>query len=181
VFIGTYGYLSFDDTIKYSDVILIGQVTNTEETKLNQDSGEYWAETIKDEVGETTIAASPYYEMTISPAQIIVDVLGIEKEVVVTTLGNSPLDYGELRLKPGDEIIAFLFQHEIAWHNGEVTNNKNTNSFETGRKPVLGFIAAPNQSYLLKGSDGLYHFVENYEQLGPFALDALTVFNPGKA
>ena len=166
----SYEYVPFDTMIEKSNIILVGQVTNIGETKWNQDNGEYWEETFKDEIGETTIPALPYYEVTISPAQIIVDALGInEDQLVVTVVGMS----GENNLKTGDEIITFVRQGEMAWYDGNVTYNAKTYSFETDWKSVLFFTGAPDQSYLLKGPDGQYQFVENYEQLGPFSLDEL--------
>ena len=169
-FSASYAYVPFVEMIKYADLILTGQVTNIGETKWNQDSGEYWEETFKDEIGETTIPALPYYEVTISPAQIIVDALGInEDQLVVTVVGMS----GENNLKTGDEMYTFVRQGEMAWYDGNVTYNAKTYSFETGWKSVLFFTGAPDQSYLLKGPDGQYQFVENYEQLGPFSLDEL--------
>ncbi|GAB4578501.1 MAG: hypothetical protein Fur0022_12360 [Anaerolineales bacterium] len=173
VFISSYAYTPFDETLKKADVIFVGQITNIGETKWNQDSGEYWEETIKDEFGETTIPAQPYFEVTISPLQLILDTFGVDGPIVVSVLENSPLDSagGDFKFKIGDEIIAFVSQHEIAWYYGEVTYNNRTRAFESGKKSVLLFTAAPNQSSLVKNEDGLYQLMTDYEQVGPFSLD----------
>ena len=120
-----------------------------------------------------------YYEVTISPEQIIADSFGIkEDQLVITVLGTSPTDYQitdhDYRLKSGDEIIVFVRQGEIAWWNGKVTYNKETSSFESGRKLVLLFMGVPNNSYLLKGQDGLYRFLATQEQSSPLSLGELT-------
>lgn len=104
--------------------------------------------------------ALPYYEVTISPEQVIADSFGVKDQLVVTVVGTSPVDYQttaqDFGLKSGDEIIAFVEQGEIAWWNGRVTYNKTAGSFEMGMKPVLMFMGYPGDSYLLKGPDGLY-------------------------
>lgn len=175
VFISSYVYTPFDEMVKSADVIFLGQITHIGETKWNQDSGEYWQETIKDEFGETIVPALPYFEVTISPVQMIVNTLDIEGPVVVTVLEHSPLDSlgGEFDLKIGDEIITFVSQSEIAWYFGEVTYNNSTKAFESGRKTVLLFTAAPNQSSLMKNNDGSYQLSTDMEQVGPFSLDEL--------
>jgi len=175
----SYGAVTFEEMIERANVILTGRVTNIGETRWNQDSGAYWEETIKDEIGETTVPALPYYEVTISPEQIIADSFGIlADQLVVTVIGTSPVDYPatdhDASLKRGDEIVAFVRQGEIAWYNGKVTYNKATFSFETGMKPVLLFMGYPDNSYLLKGQDGLYRFLARPEQPSPFSLGELT-------
>lgn len=168
----SYGAVSFEEMVKGASVILAGKVTNIGETKWNQDSGAYWEKTIKDEIGETTVTALPYYEVTISPEQIIVESFGVKDQLVVTLIGTSPADYPiaaeDFGLKSGADIIAFVEQGEIAWGN-EVTYNEATYSFESAMKPVLGFMGYPRDSYLLKGEDGLYRFLGRPEPSRPFS------------
>lgn len=173
----SYGAVSFEEMMKGASVILAGKVTNIGETKWNKDSGAYWEETIKDEIGETTVTALPYYEVTISLGQVIADSFGITDQLVVTVVGTSPADYPiateDFGLTSGADIIAFVEQGEIAWGN-EVTYNEATYSFESAMKPVLRFMGYPRDSCLLKGEDGLYRFLGRPELSGPFSSGELT-------
>jgi hypothetical protein len=175
----TYATVSFDEMIARADIILAGQVTKIGETKWNQDSGAYWEQSIKDDNGETIVHALPYYEVMLTPEQIIIDSLGIKgDQLVITVIGTSPSDYQtaihENSLKSGDNIITFVRKAEIAWWAGEVTFNKETNSFESGKKPVLLFMGSPDSSYLLRRPDGLYRFVARQDEPGPLSLGELT-------
>jgi hypothetical protein len=174
----SYAAVSFEEMAKRSQVILAGQVTNIGETKWNQDNGSYWEETVKDDIGETTIAGLPYYEVTILPEQIILDSVGTEGQLVITVIGTSPANsqeagMGDFSLKPGNEVVVFVRQGQLAWRSGEVTYDQETNSFDSGHRSVLFFMGNPDSSYLLKGADDLYRSSVDQEQASPLSLDEL--------
>lgn len=174
----SYAAVTFPELMNEADTILAGQVLDISSTRWNQDSGEYWEETIKDAEGETTVQALPYFELTLLPAQTVVDTVGIDSEFVITVIGYSPQDYpsteaGIASLTPGADIIVFLEEREIAWWNGQTTYNPRLGAFDSGRKTVLAFVGAPNDSMMVETSEGLYDFPAENGAVGAMTFDAL--------
>lgn len=175
----SYAAVPFEDMVQTADVIVAGSVVDISKTKWNQDSGEYWEQTLKDDVGETRLSAIPYYEVTIIPKQVFVDPAQVANgKVVVTIIGMSPSDTAaaadELGLKAGSKIVAFVRQGELAWWNGSFTYNKTSGSFSYGMKPVLQMIGVPKDSFLEQGSDGLFRFSSRPDQSEAFTMSDLT-------
>jgi hypothetical protein len=80
---------------------------------------------------------------------------------------------GDFNLKPGDEIIVFVRQGQIAWRSGEVTYDQETSSFDSSWKSALLFMGNPANSYVLKGADNLYRSSADQEQASPLSWDEL--------
>lgn len=154
-----YAVMTREEMIDQADLIFVGKVVNITPTRWNQDSGEYWDE---DETPESD-SDLMYHEIELAILQPIVDRLGAGEKVVITVLGNSPVGpQPEVRihgqpviiedadspahdLKVGDQALIFAEQREIAWRGG-------------GMHPVLTLMGYPQDSYLIQGEDGLYHF-----------------------
>lgn len=148
-----YVQLSFDELARQADEILVGKVLDVSPTLWNQDSGEYWEETIRDAAGlETIETALPYYEVRL---QVLRPVLvrgalagriAASEPVVVTAVGMSPLDDpdtvsaagvttadGAMPFAPGSTVAVFAGAGEIAWRGGAM-------------RPVLQLLGDPAQS-----------------------------------
>ncbi len=171
----SYEALPSEEMVKNADAILMGRVTSIGQTKWNQDSGDYWEATLKDDLGDTTVVALPYFEVTLSSEHIIADPRGMATpETVVTLLGASHASDEvvdeELGLKVGDTVIAFLRQGEIAWWGGKIVYDKGTGMISYGMKPVLQLMGVPNQSYMLQNVDGSFQFSTRPEQLRAYSL-----------
>jgi len=160
----SYAAISREEMIAQADVILVGRVTNVSPTRFNQDSGEYWEDT------NSPRTICPIHQIEIAVLQTIVDTIGVDDTVVVTVWGNSPLERPlgsaagiimagspDHNLEVGDQVIAFLGQRNIAWRDGT--------------RPVLMFMGFPAESYLVLGSDGLYH--DDWLDKEPVSLEAL--------
>ena len=174
-FSGSYGAPANGDILQYSDFVIKAQVNSISHTRWNQDSGEYWEETIVDDIGETTVVALPYYEIDFSVEDILLDEIEeVEEQITITVIGNSPLDYGEsLGLEVGDTIISVHGKGEMAWRTKPVTYNQDGGFMETGKKPTYRFIGYPNDAYLLQGADGLYSGTVFKNELGPLSLKTI--------
>lgn len=160
----SYAAISREERIAQADVILVGRVTNISPTRFNQDSGEYWEDT------NSPRTISPIHQIEVTVLRPIVDTIGVGDAVVITVLGNSPLEQplgsaaGIIMagspghsLEVGDQVIAFLSQRDLIWRDGT--------------RPVLMFMGDPNESCLVLGSDGLYH--DNGLDKEPLSLEAL--------
>jgi hypothetical protein len=179
-FEASYLTISFEEMVRTADLIVSGQVAEIGKTKWNQDGGEYWEETYKDEGGETRIGAFPYFEVTLSPEQVVFDPShAADQPIVVTLIGMSPSDTqaapDELGLRPGSEIVAFIRHGEVAWWRGQLDYDKVSGSFSIGRKPVLQFMGVPNESYMRLGEDGLFKFATRLDQTEALSLAELTM------
>lgn len=147
----TYADVAFSDRVAQADLIVVGKVTNISQTLWNQDSGEYWEETSAD--GSTLITGISYYTIDIEVNQsVVADVAAAT--VAVTAIGENTL-VGEAasseqndQLKVGDEVVVFAQKSEMAWR-------------ENGTRSILQLMGIPNESYLIKGEDGLYHSVNS--------------------
>lgn len=133
-----YIELPIEVMMKEADSIFTGKVTQISETRWNQDNGRFWTEGL------------PYHTVTLS---LISPIVGThQEEVVITVIGDSPLDSEESglsiesgqSLSVGDEIAVFARETEIVWR-------------EPATRPVTMFMSSPTLSTLLKGEDGLYH------------------------
>lgn len=133
-----YIELPIEIMMQEADSIFTGKVIHISETRWNQDNSRFWTEGL------------PYHTVTFS---LISPIVGThQEEVVITVIGNSPLDSEESglsiesdqSLNVGDEVAVFARETEIVWR-------------EPVRRPVTMFMSSPTLSTLLKGEDGLYH------------------------
>lgn len=134
----SYIELPIEMMMQEADSIFTGKVIHISETRWNQDNGRFWAEGL------------PYHTVTFS---LISPIVGTDQEeVVITVIGDSPLDSEESglsiesgqSLSIGEEVAVFARETEIVWR-------------EPARRPVTMFMSSPTLSTLLKGEDGLYH------------------------
>lgn len=140
----SYAEMSLPDRIEAADSVVHGTVTSISPTLWNQDSGLYWEETLFDGEGETTYTALPYYEVELSVIDLPISFRRVEKTIVVTVLGQSPVDspFAESSVLPGDDIVLFARDGEIAWRGG--------------RHSVFLPVGDPKTSFLRRDLDGLY-------------------------
>lgn len=143
----TYANVTYDERVEQADTIVVGKVTNISESLWNQDSGEYWEEKSGD--GSTIYTGISYTTFDIEVSQFIVGDADVTT-ITVTTVGESPFiseagssQQNEL-VKIGDEVVVFAQHTELAWRGG-------------GTRSILQLMGVPNESYLVKGTDGLYH------------------------
>ncbi|MCX7680847.1 MAG: hypothetical protein N2508_02580 [Anaerolineae bacterium] len=165
-----YIALTREQMIDQADLIFLGEVSHISPTRWNQDSGEYWDD---DETRDLYDTALPYHEIELIVIQPIVDAVGVEEQVIITVLGNSPVgpepQTGGFTvivagapshdLKVGDRVVVFARQGEIAWRGG--------------MRPAILLMGVPRDSYLIQGEDGLYHHRQpDVEE--PVSLEALS-------
>ena len=196
-----YVQFSRDEMMRSADMIFVGKVLSITPTKWNQDSGEYWEAITEEGVNEqgesltTTHSGWPIHEIELVVAQSLInDSEAIEKSIVLTVLGKSPVDQeppgndtevvtvvGEApySLQVGDEVVIFAVYTEIAWRDPDqpirlVPAGDGTSYFDIGKRAIIGFISSPADSYLIKGEDGLYHSSsESNEVAVPVTLEDL--------
>ncbi len=157
----SYAALTREEMIDQADLIFVGQVVHITPTRWNQDSGEYWDEEETPDLDSALL----YHEIELTVIRPVVDTLGVGEKVILTVLGNSPVgpqpEVPGLRinsrpviiedsdspvhdLKVGDQAVVFAERREIAWRGG--------------MRPALMLMGYPQDSYLVQGEDGLYHF-----------------------
>jgi len=172
-----YAAISREEMIDQADLIFVGRVVNITPARWNQESGEYWDE---DETEDPYDTALLYHEIELAILRPVVDSIGVGEKAVITVLGNSPVgpqpEMPGLRingrpviieeadspvhdLKVGDQVLVFAEQGEIAWR-------------EEGMRPVLTLMGYPQDSYVVQGEDGLYHFWRP-DREPPLSLEAL--------
>lgn len=165
-----------EELIDEADVILVGRVNHISPTRWNQDSGEYWEEVTTEGEFETAHSALPVHYLEIEIVWLIVDDIGIEEKfVTLTAVGKSPVDDTNLteenniqvaglpdhHLQAGNEVIIFIRQTELAWHDEAhpITfvqpSDGSSPYFQGTTRTVLQFSPAPG-FYLLKDTNGLY-------------------------
>jgi len=167
---GSYADVPIDEQIRAANIIFAGTVTDISKTRWNQDSGEYWEEVVKSDVGETIRTASQYYTIKLIVDRAIVDAKE-GQELTVTVAGSSPMDpaysvdeSSEYKLSIGAQVVMFVRHSELAWRNGV--------------HPILQLMSAPDRSYFIRGKDGLYRTAQLDMQGGrekPVSLDELVV------
>lgn len=175
----TYEQVSFDAMAATAQGVYAGTIADVSRTKWNQDSGEYWEETLTDAQGlETIEAALPYYEVTLDVERPIVDEVGAvadaaggQRRMVFTVVGMSPADEidaarealgigtGEdhAHIAAGQPAVVFAKTSTIAWRGGSRT--------------VLQLIGDPRQSIVPVAIDG--EVATDGESGAPATLDAL--------
>jgi hypothetical protein len=121
-------------------VVLAGEITAISPTRWNQDSGEFWEQTVVDRYGrQVEDIALPYYEVTVAANRSLVDMVGLDvtpgAPVVFTVIGHSPVETkgasgvlvsgddgnGALQLKVGHSAVVFARQTQLAWRHTSKT------------------------------------------------------------
>jgi hypothetical protein len=172
----SYEAVPFDALAKRADIILLAEVKAIGPTRWNQASGDYWDRTFGG--GESTVRALPYFQVALSPKQLIVGSDGdAGAELVLTFIGDSPVDdstaRAELGLNVGDSIIAFIERGRIAWFSGRITYNARLGNMNYGAKSTWRLIGVPNEAYLRRQTDGTFRFAQRTDQPDALTLDAL--------
>lgn len=135
----SYAEYPVETMITEADEIFLGRVTEISTTRWNQENGQYWVEGL------------PYHQVALS---IIRPIVGERTdEIVLTVIGNNPLDSGQdivmesdNSLRIGDEVIVFARETEFVWRKPE-------------RVPAIMFMGSPRTSIMIKEEDGLYHSI----------------------
>jgi hypothetical protein len=174
----SYEYVPYERMLRESDSIIVAQVESISNTRWNQDSGEYWEQTLVHDGNETIVTAHPYYEIGLSVQEVLADVDGaVDDQISIVVIGASPLDYEEdgngTELSIGDNIVSFNTRREIGWRNQPITYDDDEKRMEIGRKLVHTFTGSPDTSYLIRGEDGLYYDSSSIEEFGPISIEAL--------
>lgn len=143
---------TFEETMAQADAIFIGEVTAISSPRWNQDSGEYWA---YEEGGNPPMQLS---QLDVVIRQALVDTLGLGEKVTITVLGENAVQLEDYTidsstgsphaLEIGNQGVFFVISTQFPWRDG--------------KRPVIGFLGYPPDSYLLAGRDDLY-----YSQLVP--------------
>lgn len=127
----SYAFLTREQMTNEAEAIFTGRVMSVSPTRWNQDSGEPWS-------GGLLI-----YQVEMEVDQAIVDVIGLDKRVTLTILGNSPLDgRADHDLKVGDQGVFFVRKTELDWQGGT--------------RPIIQLLGVPSNSYFLSDASGLY-------------------------
>jgi hypothetical protein len=179
--------LTRSQMIEAARAIFVGQVVGISTTAWNQDSGDYWEQTLEG----TTLTAMPVHQLEVAVVEMIVDEIGLGETAVLTIIGKSPADVGvvpiseslvlggtaDYELAVGDQVILFVTEREIGWWNEDEQMEyvAERGEFVGARRPVLAFANHPSASFLLLGEDGLYYpqpIAPEFEE-GGVSLDAL--------
>lgn len=131
----SYAELPPELMVTEADLIFAGEVQAISDSRWNQDSGDYWVEGL------------PYHQVTFFVTHHLKG--NIEKEVVVTILGNNPSESITAQavmpsphtLQIGDEALIFARQTTLTWR---------------GEKSVLAImlLGNPATSIALKTGEG---------------------------
>lgn len=139
-----YQAYSYEDRVQQADLIVAGTVKSVSNTHWNKDDGTYWEKPSED--GSTLYVALPIYTVEVEISQTFVSAEPLDKTVTLTVLGNSPLDenasHDGFKALAGSEVVVFARYTDLDWDDGS--------------RPIVQLLGLPTESYLLKGSDGLY-------------------------
>lgn len=166
----SYVLLSFEQMVDQADTIFLGQVQHISPTRWNQDSGEYWQETIDEGNGlQTTFTAVPYYEVQFS----------VERSILGAPIGPLTVTSGsDLQIQKGDRLIVFVHHGLLPWRKagepGRLVESPAGRTLDMDQRPVVTFYQEPMSSLFYQGPDGLYHSLEDAsQQVKPFSLEEL--------
>lgn len=185
-----YVVMPQNEMIAEADAIVLGVVTSIAESRWNQADGTYWEDvTFEGKNKETLHTALLFHEVELTILEPLLDKIGLPPDkIIITELGKSPLEEKNVvidgveyenegyTLAPGDEVIVFLEQGEMAFRDPDKPISlqqaeDGETYFDSGSRGIVGFLVKPDESFYIKGEDGLYYSPASKEQ--PISLEIL--------